>query len=103
MARYLPANDPYGLRNATEIIQIEQHDFDPRTVDLPDGRTLRLFTIRAQLGRELFEHLDTELGITPDALTAIDIRELTRPSFCASPRGRTSRSMYGSTCALPTS
>ena len=43
MARYLPANDPYGLRNATDIVEIEQYDFDRRTVDLPDGRTLRLF------------------------------------------------------------
>lgn len=87
MARYLPANDPYGLRNATDIVEIEQHDFHPRTVDLPDGRTLRLFTTRAQLGRELFEHLDTELGITADALSSIDIRELTRPNFHASLTG----------------
>ncbi|OZD86535.1 hypothetical protein CH260_23900 [Rhodococcus sp. 05-2256-B2] len=87
MARYLPANDPYGLRNATDIVEIEQHDFHPRTVDLPDGRTLRLFTTRARLDRELFEHLDTELGITPDALSPIDIRELTRPSFHASLTG----------------
>ncbi|OZF36972.1 hypothetical protein CH296_05200 [Rhodococcus sp. 14-2496-1d] len=86
MARYLPANDPYELRDFT-YMRIEQHDFDSRTVDLPDGRNLRLFTTRAQLGRELFEHLETERGITPDALTAIDIRELTRPSFCASLTG----------------
>lgn len=87
MARYLPANDPYGLRNATDIVEIEQHDFDPHTVDLPDGRTLRLFTTRAQLGRELFEHLETERGIAEHSLTAIDIRELTRPSFHASLTG----------------
>lgn len=87
MARYLPANDPYGLRNATDIVEIEQHDFHPRTVDLPDGCTLRLFTTRAQLGRELFEHLDTELGITADGLSSIDIRELTRPNFCTSLTG----------------
>jgi hypothetical protein len=86
MARYLPANDPYGLRNATDIVEIEQHDFPSRTVDLPDGRTLRLFTTRAQLGHELFEHLDTELGITQDALSSTDIRKLTRPSFHASPK-----------------
>ncbi|OZE85998.1 hypothetical protein CH304_03645 [Rhodococcus sp. 15-649-1-2] len=76
MARYLPANDPYRLRNATDIVEIEQHDFHPRTVDLPDGRTLRLFTTRAQLSRELFEHLDTELGTTADGLGSTDIRPL---------------------------
>lgn len=83
MARYLAMNDPYGLIDATDIGEIEQHDFDPRTVDLPDGRTLRLFTTRAQLGRELFEHLDTEFGIAEDAVSSIDIRELTRPCFHA--------------------
>ncbi|MDZ7931184.1 MAG: hypothetical protein U5N21_14520 [Rhodococcus sp. (in: high G+C Gram-positive bacteria)] len=86
MAHYLPANDPYGLRDFT-YMRIEQYDFDSRTVDLPDGRTLRLFVARAQLGRDLFEHLETELGIAEHALTAIDIRDLTRPNFCASLTG----------------
>lgn len=82
MARYLPANDPYALRDFT-YMRIEQYDSQDHEIDLPDGRTLRLFVARAQLGPDLFEHLETELGIAEEALTSIDIRELTRPNFRA--------------------
>ncbi|OZE32172.1 hypothetical protein CH278_15210 [Rhodococcus sp. 05-2254-5] len=84
MAHYLPANDPYALTHAADIDVVEQHDFPPRTIDLPDGRTLRLFTTRARLCPELFDHLDNTFGIAEDTLSSIDIRELSRPTFHAS-------------------
>ncbi|MGV8875742.1 MAG: hypothetical protein ACOH2Q_24680 [Rhodococcus sp. (in: high G+C Gram-positive bacteria)] len=84
MAHYIPANDPYALTHAADIDGVEQHDFPPRTIDLPDGRTLRLFTTRARLCPELFDHLDNTFGIAEDTLSSIDIRELTRPTFHAS-------------------